>query len=161
MSQDLLRNDILEEQPGSEIQEHVLPPPPQSVWQGIKDALKGTEADYTKISLNKAIILLTIPMILELVMESTFALIDIYFVGKLGASAVAAVGLTETFLFLLYSIAMGLAVGVTAIIARRIGEKDSDSAGKAAVQAVIAGLLCALPFVFAGIFFSRELLALM
>src|SRR5512133_510169 len=161
MSQDLLRNDILEEQPGSEIQEHVLPPPPQSVWQGIKDALKGTEADYTKISLNKAIILLTIPMILELVMESTFALVDIYFVSKLGASAVAAVGLTETFMFLLYSIAMGLSMGVTAIVARRIGEKNRDMAARSAVQALILAILCSIPFAFAGLFWSKELLALM
>ncbi len=141
--------------------ELVLKAPPESIWQGIKDAIRGTEADYTQISLNKAIVLLSIPMIIELVMESTFALVDIYFVGKLGASAVAAVGLTETFLFLLYSIAMGLSMGVTAIIARRTGEKDRETAGKSAVQAVIAGVLCSLPFVFAGIFYSKELLAIM
>lgn len=139
----------------------VLQPPPGSVWQGIKDAIRGTEADYTKISLNKAILLLSVPMILELVMESTFALVDIFFVGKLGASAVAAVGLTETYLFLLYSIAMGLSMGVTAIIARRTGENDRETAGKSAVQAVFAGLICSLPFAFAGIFYSRELLGLM
>ncbi|HLP73374.1 MAG TPA: MATE family efflux transporter [Bacteroidales bacterium] len=139
----------------------VLMPPPESVWQGIKDALRGTEADYTRISVNKAILLLSVPMILELVMESTFALVDIYFVGKLGASAIATVGLTETFLFLLYSIAMGLATGVTAIIARRTGEKDRESAAKSAVQAVIAGLLCSIPFTLAGIFFSKQLLMLM
>ena len=89
-----------------------------SLWKDIKDAIKGTEADYTLININKAILLLAIPMILELVMESTFAIVDIFFVGKLGASAVATVGLTETYLFLLYSVAMGLATAVTAIIAR-------------------------------------------
>src|SRR5512133_3372887 len=125
----------------------------QSIWKNIKDAIRGTEADYTVISINKAILLLAIPMILELVMESTFALVDIYFVGKLGASAVATVGLTETYLFLLYSIAMGLSMAVTAIIARRIGEKERETAGISAVQALIAGLLCSIPFSLAGIFY--------
>src|SRR5512133_2496923 len=118
----------------------------QSIWKNIKDAIRGTEADYTRINLNKAILLLTIPMILELVMESTFALVDIYFVGRLGPSAVAAVGLTETYLFLLYSIAMGLSMAVTAIVARRIGEKDREGAGESAVQAVFIGFLCSVPF---------------
>ncbi|HEX2919798.1 MAG TPA: MATE family efflux transporter [Bacteroidales bacterium] len=161
MNKELLRDNILEEQIVNEGTENVLHTPPQSVWQGIKDALKGTEADYTKISLNKAIILLTIPMILELVMESTFALVDIFFVSKLGASAVAAVGLTETFLFLLYAIAMGLSMGVTAVVARRIGEKDREMAARSAVQALILAILCSVPFAFAGLLWSRELLGLM
>src|SRR5687767_10383268 len=84
-------------------------------------AIRGTNADYTTIPMRRAILLLAVPMILELVMESTFAVVDIFFVGKLGAWAVATVGITETFLFLLYSIAMGLGMGVTAIVARRIG----------------------------------------
>ena len=100
-------------------------------------------------------------MILELVMESTFAVVDIYFVSKLGASAVATVGLTETYLFLLYSIAMGLAMAVTAIIARRIGEKNKESAGTTAVQSIILAILASLPFSLAGIFFAKDLLALM
>jgi putative MATE family efflux protein len=132
-----------------------------SLWKDIKDAIKGTEADYTLININKAILLLAIPMILELVMESTFAIVDIFFVGKLGASAVATVGLTETYLFLLYSVAMGLATAVTAIIARRIGEKQRDLAGRSAVQAVILAFICSIPFAFIGIFFSKELLSLM
>jgi putative MATE family efflux protein len=133
----------------------------KSLWSELKEAIRGTEADYTTISLNKAILLLAIPMMLELVMESTFALVDIFFVGKLGASAVAAVGLTETYMYLLYSIAMGLSMAVTAIVARRIGEKNRELAGRTAVQAVILGFLCSIPFSFAGIFFSKELLALM
>lgn len=147
-----------------EIQNNIsseLPPPPQSVWQALKDAIRGTEADYTKIDLKRAIFLLAVPMILELIMESTFAVVDIYFVGKLGASAVATVGLTETYLFLLYSIAMGLATAVTAIVARRIGEKNREAAGKAAAQSILLALLCSVPFSIAGIFFSKELLALM
>jgi len=132
-----------------------------SIWTDIREAIRGSDADYTSININKAILLLAIPMILELVMESTFALADIFFVGKLGASAVATVGLTETYLFLLYSVAMGLSTAVTAIIARRIGENNRDLAGRSAVQAVFLGFLCSIPFAFAGIFFSRELLALM
>ena len=100
-------------------------------------------------------------MMLELVMESTFAVVDIYFVGKLGASAVATVGLTETYLFLLYSIAMGLATAVTAIVARRVGEGHKAEAGLTAVQAIAIGVLLSLPFSFAGIFYAQELLALM
>ncbi len=133
----------------------------QSVWSALKDALRGTEADYTKISLKRAIFLLAVPMILELVMESTFAVVDIFFVGKLGPTAVAAVGLTETYLFLLYSIAGGLATAVTAIVARRIGEKNFDGAGLAAVQSVFIGMLASVPFALAGIFYSKDLLLLM
>ncbi len=133
----------------------------RSLWQELKDAIRGTEADYTQIGLKRAIFLLAIPMILELVMESTFAVVDIYFVGKLGASAVATVGLTETYLFLLYSLAMGLATAVTAIVARRVGEKQNEGAGDAAVQSILLGVLLSLPFAVAGIFYSRELLALM
>src|SRR5688572_30095060 len=118
----------------NQVSAEMPPPPSRSVWQALKDAIRGTEADYTQIDLKRAIFLLAVPMILELVMESTFAVVDIYFVGKLGASAVATVGLTETYLFLLYSIAMGLATAVTAIIARRIGEGNKQAAGAAAVQ---------------------------
>jgi putative MATE family efflux protein len=124
-------------------------------------AIRGTEADYTKIDIKKAIFLLAVPMILELVMESTFAVVDIYFVGKLGAEAVATVGLTETFLFLLYSLAMGLATAVTAIIARRIGEGNKTNAGGAAVQSIFLAVLISIPFSIAGIFFSKELLGFM
>ena len=140
-----------------------MPPsvPSGSIWQALKDAISGTEADYTQISLRKAIFLLAVPMILELVMESAFAVVDIYFVGKLGASAVATVGLTETYLFLLYSVAMGLATAVTAIVARRVGEKKKEAAGIAAMQSIYLGLLCSIPFAIAGIFFSKDLLTLM
>lgn len=133
----------------------------QDFWHELKNAIRGTEADYTQISIRKAIFLLAIPMILELVMESTFAVVDIFFVGKLGASAVATVGLTETYLFLLYSVAMGLSMAVTAIIARRIGEKNSEEAGISAVQALAISLLISLPFAIAGIFYAQDLLRLM
>jgi putative MATE family efflux protein len=94
-------------------------------------------------------------------MESTFAVADIYFVGKLGASAIATVGISETFLFLLYSMAMGLATAVTAIIARRVGEKNTQDASKSAVQSIFLGILSSIPFTIAGIFYSKDLLKLM
>ncbi|MBK9501661.1 MAG: MATE family efflux transporter [Leptospiraceae bacterium] len=133
----------------------------RSVWQDLKDAIRGTEADYTTIDMKRAIFLLAVPMILELVMESTFAVADIYFVGKLGASAIATVGISETFLFLLYSMAMGLATAVTAIIARRIGEKNSEEASKSAIQSIFLAILVSIPFSITGIFFSKDLLRLM
>ena len=132
-----------------------------SIWQELKDAVRGSEADYTEIKIGKAIFLLAVPMILELIMESTFAVVDIFFVGKLGPSAVATVGLTETYLFLLYSIGMGLSMAVTAIVARRIGEKDKENAGITATQSILLGIIVSIPFAIAGIFFSKDLLALM
>jgi putative MATE family efflux protein len=161
MSGKLKKTDMKEEVTDQTVADGSVSVSQQSLWMDIKDAIRGTESDYTRISMNKAIILLAIPMILELVMESTFALVDIYFVGKLGSSAVAAVGLTETYLFLLYSIAMGFSMAVTAIIARRIGEKNKEDAGKSAVQVVFLGLLASLPFAIAGIFYAKELMALM
>ncbi|MDX1629019.1 MAG: MATE family efflux transporter [Fulvivirga sp.] len=143
------------------IEDHQPPKPKRSLWTALKDAIRGTDADYTSIDLKKAIFLLAVPMILELVMESTFAVVDIYFVGKLGASAVATVGLTETYLFLLYAIAMGLAVGITAIVARRVGEKNHKAASQSAIQSILLALLISVPFAVAGIFFSQELLGLM
>jgi putative MATE family efflux protein len=136
-------------------------PPRFSFFRELKNAIKGTDADYTSISVRKAIFLLAVPMVLELVMESTFAVVDIYFVGKLGASAVATVGITETFLYLLYSVGMGIAVAVTAIVARRIGEKKPADAGKTAVQSILLALLASIPFAVAGIFFAKDLLAIM
>lgn len=132
-----------------------------SLWNDLKKALSGSEEDYTEVNLRRAIFLLSVPMILELVLESVFAVVDIYFVGTLGASAVATVGLTETYLFLLYSVAMGLSFSVTAIVARRIGEKEKDKAGIAAMQSVWIAIIASLPFTIAGIFYSKELLALM
>ncbi len=143
------------------VTEVVAPLPSSSNWQALKEAIRGTEADYTKIDLKRAIFLLAVPMILELVMESTFAVVDIFFVGKLGPSAVATVGLTETYLFLLYSLAMGLATAVTAIIARRVGEKKMEDAGTAAVQSIFLSVLCSIPFAVAGIFFAKDLLSIM
>ncbi|MBE0662496.1 MAG: MATE family efflux transporter [Bacteroidales bacterium] len=148
-------NNTISEDPEQPVQNKL------TLWQELKGAIKGTEADYTKIGLKRAIFLLAVPMVLELVMESTFAVADIYFVGKLGASAVATVGLTETYLFLLYSVAMGLSIAVTAIVARRVGEKHPEKAATAAVQSIFLALLLSIPFAIAGIFFAKDLLKLM
>ena len=120
---------------------HATPPdtpaaaPPDSLWQGLRDAIRGTNADYTRIPLRRAVFLLAVPMVLELVLESTFAVVDIFFVAKLGPSAVATVGLTESYLFLLYSIAMGLAMGITALVARRV---PPDGTGQELREAMTA-----------------------
>lgn len=123
--------------------------------------MRGTNADYTRIPLKRAVFLLAIPMMLELVLESTFAVADIFFVAKLGASAVATVGITETFLFLLYSIAIGLSMAVTAIVARRIGEKKAEAASLSAVQAILLAVLTSLPVTVVGIFWAQDLLRFM
>ena len=132
-----------------------------SLWAELRNAIRGTGADYTRIPLRRAVFLLAVPMVLELVLESTFAVVDIYFVAKLGSSAVATVGLTESYLFLLYSIAMGLAMGITALVARRIGEGRREEAAVTAVQALWIALLASVPFAVAGIVWARDLLALM
>ena len=135
--------------------------PSGPLWAELRDAIRGTNADYTRIPLRRAVFLLAVPMVLELVLESTFAVVDIFFVAQLGASAVATVGLTESYLFLLYAIAMGLAMAVTAVVARRIGEHKRDEAAVTAVQAVIIAVLASLPFTVAGIVYAQDLLRLM
>jgi len=133
----------------------------RSVWAELRAAIRGTGADYTTIPLRRAVFLLAVPMVLELVLESTFAVVDIYFVGKLGSSAIATVGLTETLLFLIYAVGMGLAMGVTAIVARRVGEGEREAAAVTAVQAIWIALIVSLPFSIAGIVFAQDLLRLM
>jgi Na+-driven multidrug efflux pump len=94
----------------------------------LREALRGTGMDYTQGSLGRVILLLAIPMMLEMAMESTFVVVDIYFVSSLGVSAVATVGLTESVLTLVYAVAIGLSMGTTALVARRIGEKRPGEA---------------------------------
>lgn len=137
------------------------PSPSVSLWAELRDAIRGTNADYTRIPMRRAVFLLAVPMVLELVLESTFAVVDIWFVAKLGSSAVATVGLTETFLFLLYAIAMGLAMAVTAVVARRVGEGQREAASVTAVQAILIALLVSVPFAVVGIVWAQDLLRLM
>jgi putative MATE family efflux protein len=133
----------------------------RSAWSELRDAIRGTNADYTKIPLRRAVFLLAVPMVLELVLESTFAVVDIFFVGKLGASAVATVGLTETMLFLVYAVGFGLAMAVTAVVARRVGEGEHEAAAVTAVQATWIAILASVPFALVGIVFAQDLLRLM
>lgn len=135
--------------------------PSNGLWTDIKNSVKGVEYDFTEGSIGRAILLLSIPMVLEMAMESIFAVVDIFFVAKLGSEAVATVGLTESMLTLVYAIAIGLSMATTALIARRTGEKNLDKAAESAVQAIIVGLSVSLPIAFLGFFYSDMLLSLM
>lgn len=127
-----------------------------------KQAIKGDRQDYTSGSIDKAILLLSIPMILEMAMESVFAVVDVYFVSQLNDNdAVATIGLTESILTLIYSLAMGLSMGATAMVARRVGERDLKAAEVAGAQAIFVGLGLSLVISVVGIFFSTDLLRLM
>lgn len=134
-------------------------PASKGPWALVKEALHGTELDLTQLPLRRAIFLLAVPMVLEMCMESVFAVVDVAFVGRLGAEAVATVGLTESILTLIYAAGMGLSIGATAMVARRIGEKDSERAGRTAVQAIGLGLVLSTVLAVAGIVFARPLLA--
>src|SRR5689334_540105 len=116
----------------------------RSVLRDLRLALHGTGMDYTQGSIGRAILLLAVPMMLEMAMESTFAIVDIYFVSSLGASAIATVGLTESVLTLVYAVAIGLSMGTTALVARRIGEKDPAKAADSAVQAILVALVASI-----------------
>jgi putative MATE family efflux protein len=123
-----------------ETQEVTLEARPIPIWQSIREAIRGSHQDFTKGSLNRAILLLAIPMVLEMVLESLFAVVDVFWVGRLGADAVATVGLTESLLSLVFAIGLGLSLSTTAMVARRIGEKDPEGAAVAGVQAIAIGL---------------------
>jgi putative MATE family efflux protein len=115
-----------------------------TLWNSLAEAIRGSHQDYTSGSLNRAIFLLAVPMVLEMVLESLFAVVDVFWVGRLGANAVATVGLTESMLSLVFAVAMGLSLSTTAMVARRIGEKDSTGAAVAAVQAIALGLMLSI-----------------
>jgi putative MATE family efflux protein len=136
-------------------------PPQPSIWSTLREAVRGSEQDFTEAPVGRAVILLAVPMVLEMLMESVFAVADIFFVGRLGADAVAAVGITESLMTVIYAIAIGLCIGATATVARRIGEKDPDAAARAAVQSIALGLFMALVIGGAGAAFAPELLGLM
>src|SRR5580693_1795922 len=113
--------------------------PQTSLWASLMEAVRGSHRDYTAGSLNRAILLLAVPMVLEMVLESLFAVVDVFWVGRLGANAVATVGLTESMLSLVFAVGMGLSLSTTAMVARRIGEKDPEDAAVSAVQAIVLG----------------------
>jgi putative MATE family efflux protein len=139
----------------------VAAPARDGVWAHVREALRGSDHDYTKGPIGRAIFLLAIPMVLEMAMESIFAVTDVFFVGRLGPDAVATVGLTESMLTLVYALAMGLSIGTTAVVARRIGEKDREGAANAAIQALMLGVVGAAVLGGLGVAFAPRLLALM
>jgi putative MATE family efflux protein len=133
-----------------------------SFFRLFKQAVKGEAQDYTSLSIDKAIFMLSIPMILEMIMESLFAVVDVYWVSRLKDNdAVATIGLTESVLTLVYSVAIGISMGATAMVARRVGEKDIKAATVAAAQAIYIGLGLSLMISIAGIFFAEDVLRLM
>jgi putative MATE family efflux protein len=131
------------------------------IFHDIKEAISGTEQDFTRGSLHRAVFLLSVPMVLEMLMESVFAVADIFYVSKLGSEAVATVGLTESLITIVYSIGIGLSMAATAMVSRRIGEKDTKGASKAAVQAIITSLVVSLLIAIPGIWFASDLLRVM
>jgi putative MATE family efflux protein len=135
--------------------------PKTGVWRTITEAIKGTHQDFTEISISRAVFLLAIPMVLEMLMESLFALVDILWVSRLGASAIATVGLTESMLTLVFSVALGVSLSTTAMVARRTGEKDPEGAATAAMQSIFLGIGVALAMGIPAMIFAHQLLNIM
>ncbi|MGA9783965.1 MAG: MATE family efflux transporter [Terracidiphilus sp.] len=130
-------------------------------WSSVREALRGSHQDFTTGNLNRSILLLAIPMVLEMVLESLFAVVDVFWVGRLGADAVATVGLTESMLALVFAIGLGVSLSTTAMVARRIGEKDPEDAAIAGVQAIVLGLAISLILGLPAGWFAPKLLQLM
>lgn len=135
--------------------------PQAGVWRTIGEAIKGTHQDFTQGSIGRAVFLLAIPMVLEMFMESLFALVDTLWVSRLGANAIATVGLTESMLALVFSVALGVSFSTTAMVARRTGEKDPEGAATAAMQSIFLGIGVALAMGIPAMLFAKQLLGLM
>ncbi|RIJ41932.1 MATE family efflux transporter [Pontibacter oryzae] len=133
----------------------------QSFLQLVSAAIRGKEQDYTTLGIKQSIVLLAIPMILEMLMESLFAIVDIFFVGKLGSNALATVGLTESVLMIVYAVGMGISIAATAMVSRRVGEKNYTEAGSITFQLMVTGLLLALLMGGVATYFASDLLTLM
>jgi putative MATE family efflux protein len=144
-----------------ELEQVTLAPAPPTLWSSIREAIRGSHQDFTTGSLNRAILLLAIPMVLELVLESLFAVVDVFWVGRLGADAVATVGVTESLLSLVFAVGLGLSLSTTAMVARRIGEKDPEGAAVAGVQAIVIGLAISALVGIPCFFYAPHLLQLM
>jgi putative MATE family efflux protein len=144
----------------SSVSELVQPDRP-GLWVTIRASLSGAHHEYTDGDVGRAVLLLAIPMVLEFALESVFAVVDVFFVSRLGPSAVATVGLTESMLTIIYALAAGLSVGAMATVARRVGERDYDGAARAAVQAIVLGLLVSVVLGVVGAWLAPSLLAFM
>ena len=132
-----------------------------SIWATLREAVRGSHQDYTEAPIGRAVVLLAVPMVLEMLMESVFMVVDIFFVGRLGAAAIATVGITESLLTVIYAIAIGLSIGAAATVSRRIGEKDPVAAARAAVQAIILGFVVAALLGTTGALYAPQLLRTM
>ncbi|MBL8171865.1 MAG: MATE family efflux transporter [Acidobacteria bacterium] len=126
-------------------------------WATLREAVRGSEQDFTQGSIGRAIFLLSVPMVLEMAMESLFGIVNVYWVAHLGKEQAAAVGITESLLTIVFTVAMGLSMATTAMVARRIGEKDAEGAGRIAVQAIALGFLISLPIASIGVFLQGPL----
>jgi putative MATE family efflux protein len=135
--------------------------PTGGILSTLREAVRGSHGDFTEGPIGRAVILLAVPMVLEMALESVFAVVDVFWVSKLGAGAVATVGLTESMLALIYALAIGLAIAATATVARRIGERDRDRAARTAVQAIALGVFVSVPLGVTGALLAPRLLALM
>jgi len=133
----------------------------KSFFRDVLEAVSGTEQDFTEVKLSRAILLLSIPAVLEMVMESIFVIVDIFFVSKLGADAVATVGITESLITIVYAISFGLATATTSMVSRRIGEKNLNRASQTAVQAILTGIIVSLLIAVPGAIYSEKLLEIM
>jgi putative MATE family efflux protein len=133
----------------------------KKIWYLTRQAVSGEPQDYTTGSIRKAVFMLSIPMILEMIMESVFAIVDLFFVGKLGKHAVSTVGLTESVITIIYSLAIGISMAATAIVARRVGEKNYDAAARSGVQAIILAFIINIFISIAGVVFAADILHLM
>jgi Na+-driven multidrug efflux pump len=114
-----------------------------SVWATLREAIRGSRMDYTTAPIGRSVVMLAVPMVMEMAMESIFAIADVFWVAHLGADAVATVGLTESMLTMIYTAALGLSIGATALVARRTGEHDPEGAARAAGQSLLLGLVVA------------------
>lgn len=146
--------------------EVVQPPAEQTepgLWAAVRDSVRGAHPkyDYTEGSIGRAILLLSVPMVLEMLMESVFVVVDVYFVSRLSKEAVATVGLTESMMVLVYTLGIGLSIGATAMVARRTGERDPEGAAHTAGQTILLGLVISLVLGALGVAFAPQLLVLM
>lgn len=146
----------------SELVSPAAPPEEEeSLWTAIKESIRGSHRSYTTGPIGRSILLLAIPMVLEMLMESVFAVVDIFWVSHLGTDAAATVGLTESLLTLIYALAIGLSIGAMAMVARRIGEQDPEGAARAAVQAIALALLVSIVIAVVATPIAPKLLAMM